>query len=81
MAASRRMAESCQYERGGSHADEPHLDVAADMPLPRDVIVGHVQLVDCIRDSESRWAEPGMWHWLLVNPVALDVPVPARGKL
>ena len=42
---------------------------APEMPeLPRGCVVGTVDLVDCVRDSGSRWAMPGQWHWVLRNP-------------
>lgn len=28
----------------------------------------------------SRWAEPNTYHWTLTNPVALDEPIPMRGR-
>jgi len=44
-------------------------------------IVGSVELVDCVQNHNSPWAEPGMWHWVLKNPVLLKEPIPARGSL
>jgi hypothetical protein len=44
-------------------------------------IIGQVELVDCIRDSDSPWAQQGLYHWVLRNPVAFDKPIPAKGKL
>jgi hypothetical protein len=38
------------------------------VPLEYRVIVGSVQLTGCVRDSASRWAAPGSWHWLLEQP-------------
>jgi len=44
------------------------------------VILGVVTVVDLLKDeSESEWALPGMWHWVLADPVRLDEPVPCRG--
>jgi hypothetical protein len=43
-------------------------------------IIGTINLVDCIRNSESRWAEPGLWHWVLKDPKPCQ-PVPAKGSL
>jgi hypothetical protein len=43
-------------------------------------IIGKVELVDCIRDSASRWAEKGLWHWVLKNPIPVD-PIPVKGSL
>ena len=44
-------------------------------------IIGSVELVDCVQDSKSPWAERGLWHWVLKNPVLFDKPIPARGSL
>jgi hypothetical protein len=30
--------------------------------LPTDVIVGSVEVVDCVRGAKSRWATRGLWH-------------------
>jgi hypothetical protein len=62
----------------------PMADVLAQIPRElchqRGLILGSVQLTDCIRDSGSPWAQPGMWHWVLCDPVPLADPVPARGQ-
>jgi hypothetical protein len=44
-------------------------------------IIGQVELIDCIRNSDSPWAEQGMYHWVLKNPIAFENPIPAKGKL
>jgi hypothetical protein len=44
-------------------------------------IIGSVHIVDCVRDSDSQWAEQGMWHWILRHPVTFYKPIPARGML
>lgn len=45
-------------------------------------IIGSIEIVDCINDSESIWAEPGQWHWILKNPVLFDKPIlNVKGKL
>jgi hypothetical protein len=49
--------------------------------LPTGEIVGSVEIIDCVRDSKSRWAIPGQWHWLLRNPRVLAKPIPLKGKL
>ena len=36
--------------------------------VPLSAIVGVVDLVDVVRDSRSRWAARGCWHWVLRNP-------------
>jgi len=44
-------------------------------------IVGSVEIVDCVQNHKSEWAESGMWHWVLKNPVLFKEPIPARGSL
>jgi hypothetical protein len=48
--------------------------------FPRGAIIGVVELIDIVRDSTSRWAEPTCYHWVLANPRAV-APVPVRGRL
>jgi hypothetical protein len=43
-------------------------------------IVGSVELIDCVQNHKSLWAEKGMWHWVLKNPVLFKEPIPARGS-
>lgn len=49
------------------------------LDMPHGVIVGHVELVDVVRDSTSRWATPGAMHWILAKPHLLSDPIPHRG--
>jgi hypothetical protein len=44
-------------------------------------IIGSIEIVDCVQNSNSKWAEQGMWHWVLKNPVLLKEPILARGSL
>lgn len=48
--------------------------------LPAGGIIARCQLVDCVQDSDSPWAEPDQWHWILrdVEPVAFTA---CRGML
>ncbi len=72
----------------GSYAHRDEADRAAaerglwvpEEPLPRGVILGCVELVDCVRESESPWAVPDMFHWLLRRPMLLERPVAHEGK-
>jgi ASCH domain len=50
-------------------------------PLPRGVILGSVELVDCVDDSDSPWALPGHYHWVFRSPRRLVRPVAAAGSL
>jgi hypothetical protein len=44
-------------------------------------ILGHVELTDIVKDSQSRWALPNQYNWLLTNPVLLNEPIYCKGKL
>jgi hypothetical protein len=44
-------------------------------------IIGSVEIVDCVQNHPSMWAEKGVWNWVLANPVLLPKPIPAKGKL
>lgn len=56
-------------------------DIAYPTYEARGVILGQVELVDCVEDSESLWAEKGAWHWVLQNPRPLLTPIPVKGSL
>ena len=49
--------------------------------MPAGALIGTVRVIDCVQDSESEWAIPGQWHWLLTEPRPFDTPIPAKGKL
>ena len=49
--------------------------------LPTGAIVGSVEIVDCTRNSKSKWAIRSQWHWLLKNPRPLAKPIPLKGRL
>lgn len=38
-------------------------------------IIGSVEIIDCVRDHPSVWAEPDVWNWVLANPVMFDEPI------
>jgi len=45
-------------------------------------IIGEVDIVDCIRTSNSIWAESGQWHWILQNARMYQEPIlNVKGKL
>jgi hypothetical protein len=52
-----------------------------DEPLPRGVILGCVELVDCVRNADSPWAVRGQYHWILARPLLLLHPVAHAGQL
>ena len=45
-------------------------------------IIGSVEIVDCVQNHPSLWAENGVWNWVLANPVMFDEPITGvKGKL
>jgi len=65
--------------------------------LPNSAIIGSVEIVDCVINHSSIWAEKSYQHfaeeqkkpiseqiiynWVLANPILFDNPIPAKGKL
>lgn len=49
--------------------------------LPTGAIIGSVEIVDCVRNSKSKWAIRGRWHWILKNPRYLAKPIQFKGAL
>jgi len=59
----------------------------------RGAIIGSVEIVDCVINHESIWAEKAeipagiymgeklIYNWVLANPILFDNPIPAKGKL
>ena len=71
------------FEPDGYEAVKRLADNAPPPPaeLTHGAIIGVVDLVDCLRDFRSVWAEADQWHWLLRDPRPLDPAVPCAGKL
>jgi hypothetical protein len=59
--------------------------------LPISAIIGEVDIIDCVINHESIWAEKtdfsqedpqSIWNWVLANPVLYDKPIlNVKGKL
>lgn len=52
----------------------------AEMVLPLGAVLGTVEIVDCVRKSDSPWFF-GPWGFVLRNLERFAVPIPARGAL
>ena len=45
-------------------------------------IVGCVDIVDCVQNHHSEWAEKGQWHWVCANAKRFKNPIRnVKGKL
>lgn len=49
--------------------------------LPFGSIIGSVEIIDCVQNHPSIWADKGVYNWVLANPVLFKKPIPAKGKL
>ena len=48
----------------------------------KSAIIGSVDIVDCVRNHDSVWAEKEVWNWVLENPVLFTNPIlNIKGKL
>lgn len=45
------------------------------LPYIGNAIIGKVTLSGIVKNSKSIWAENGMYHWILKNPVLFDEPI------
>jgi hypothetical protein len=53
-----------------------------DTKIPSSAIIGEVEIIDCIKDSQSIWAMDGHFHWVLANAVLFETPIlNVKGKL
>lgn len=45
-------------------------------------IIGYVDIVDVVKDSQSPWSIDGQYHWILKNPSPLKEPIcSVKGRL
>lgn len=45
-------------------------------------IIGSVEIVDCVMNHPSEWAEKGVWNWVLAKPHKYEKPIlNIKGKL
>ena len=38
-------------------------------------IIGSVEIVDCVKNHPSEWAEEDVWNWVLANPIQYETPI------
>lgn len=43
--------------------------------LPFGAVIGSVEIVNCLQDHPSIWAEKGVWNWVLDNPILFKHPI------
>lgn len=58
------------------------LGIARPLDLERGVIIGSVQLVDCVQNHDSPWAFAfPEWNWVVEDPVPAARLIEVRGNL
>ena len=55
-----------QIKKVSKHKDKLYGD---NEDLPKGAIIGSVEIVDCVQNHPSPWAEKGVWNWVLANPI------------
>lgn len=50
--------------------------------LKGSAIIGSIEIVDCVVNHPSIWAEKGVYNWALANPILYEKPIEnVKGKL
>ena len=50
--------------------------------LPFGAIIGSVEIVDCVLNHSSIWADKRVYNWVLANPILYENPIEnVKGKL
>jgi hypothetical protein len=49
--------------------------------LVRGMIIGSIEIYDCVKNDSSIWAEKNVWNWKVRKPILFKKPIPAKGKL
>ncbi|MBO4965935.1 MAG: ASCH domain-containing protein [Muribaculaceae bacterium] len=52
-----------------------NLDKYAPGRFTNGAIIGSVDIVDCVMNHPSEWAEKGVYNWVLANPKKYDSPI------
>lgn len=72
VAAYKKLTDSQRYEAQHCQADKAYFSA----------IIGTVEIVDCVKNHPSVWAEKGKWQWVLANPMMFKEPIQdVRGQL
>jgi len=62
--------------------NEIELSEVAVIPYNTSAIIGSVDIVDCVKNHSSVWAEKDCYNWVLENPVLFENPIEnVKGKL
>lgn len=73
-------AEGCRDFIAAQGLRGPWCEGVKAMELPRGVILGTVDMVDCVEDSPSPWFM-GKFGYVIANPRPFASPIAAKGAL
>jgi hypothetical protein len=68
--------DGCKYIKNVSS----RIKIPAYEELVRGAIIGTVEIVDCVQDSDSLWFQ-GKYGFVLARPKLLLEPIPCKGAL
>jgi hypothetical protein len=71
-----------EYEDGyeSIKSIKPRLKIPAYEDMARGAIIGTVEIIDCVEDSDSPWFR-GKYGFVLARPKKLSEPIPCKGAL
>lgn len=51
------------------------MSVPQEYEYPFSAIIGSVEVVDCVMNHPSVWAEKGVYNWVVRNPILFKEPI------
>lgn len=69
-------------EQWNSLQDGIQKEIICGEDYVNSAIIGSIEIVDCVQNHPSVWAEKGVYNWVLANPILFDKPIEGvKGKL
>lgn len=69
-------------EQWNSLSDGIQKEIICGKDYVNSAIIGSIEIVDCVQNHPSVWAEKGVYNWVLANPILFDKPIEGvKGKL
>lgn len=69
-------------EQWNSLSDGIQKEIICGKDYVNSAIIGSIEIVDCVQNHPSVWAEKGVYNWVLANPILFDKPIEGvKGKV
>ena len=79
---NRQMIELFTVDQWYSFFPSDKTEYMLERKWQTSAIIGSVEIVDCVQNHPSIWAEEGVWNWVLANPILFKKPIlNVKGKL